>query len=104
MGDPWYCRVEATFALPLSGIDALRRDQLDVTPPLDYPAGIESEDLVHGFESCQPVRDHHRGLASSHVDQVGSERVGRGGIEMFSWFVEDEHGEGRQQRAGDRQA
>ena len=42
---------QAAFALPLPGVGPVNSDQLGVGAPLDDAAGVEDDDLVHGFQS-----------------------------------------------------
>ena len=68
--------------------------------PLDDAASIEDDYLVHGFQSRQSVSDHHCRLPPRRLHHVVDQRLGRRGIEVLVWFVDDEHREPGQEGPG----
>ena len=69
-------------------------------PLLDHAAVLHDEDLVDGLEPSETVGDEDERASVGHVQEIGGERVGGRGFEVFGRFVEYEHREVGQQGSG----
>ena len=85
---------------PEVGVAPRLGEQFLVGPLLNHAAVLHDEDLVDGLEPSETVGDEEERASIGHVQEIGRERVGGRGFEMFGRFVEYEHREVGQQGSG----